>query len=84
MNILNLNAVGNNANLFQQIRNTFEKIGTYYSNIVEQNSKNIVIFTGSMLKLLSMNKVNKNLNGGFTYLKPFPGSKTNQMDIIPY
>ena len=48
------NAVGNNENLFQQTRNTFEKIETSYSNIVKQNPKNVVIFTDSMLKSLRM------------------------------
>ena len=45
----NSNGVGNNENLFQETRDTFEKIGTTYSNIVKQNPKN-VIFTDSMLK----------------------------------
>ena len=74
------NAVGNNENLFQQTRNTFEKIETSYSNIVKQNPKNVVIFTDSMLKSLRMKEFNKNLNGGIAHLKPFPGSKAKQMD----
>ena len=74
------NAVGNNENLFQQTRNTFEKIETPYSNIVKQNPKNVVIFTDSMLKSLRMKEFNKNLNGGIAHLKPFPGSKAKQMD----
>ena len=74
------NAVGNNENLFQQTRNTFEKIETSYSNIVKQNPKNVVIFTDSMLKSLRMKEFNKNLNGGIAHLKPFPGSKAMQMD----
>ena len=74
------NAVDNNENLFQQTRNTFEKIETFYSNIVKQNPKNVVIFTDSMLKSLRMKEFNKNLNGGIAHLKPFPGSKAKQMD----
>ena len=35
----NSNAIGNNENLFQQTSNTFEKIGTSYSNIVKQKPK---------------------------------------------
>ena len=72
------NAVGNNENLFQQTRNTFEKIETSYSNIVKQNPKNVVIFTDSMLKSLRMKEFDKNLNGGIA--NPFPGSKAKQMD----
>ena len=53
----------NNENLFQQTRNTLEKIGASYSNIVKQKPKNVVIFTDSMLKLLHMKEFNKNLNG---------------------
>ena len=66
--------------MFQQTRNTFEKIGTSYSNIVKQKPKNVVIFTDSMLKSLRMKEFNKNLNGGIAHLKPFPGSKAMQMD----
>ena len=72
--------VGNNENLFQQTRNTFEKIETTYSNIFKQNPKNVVIFIDSMLKSLRMEEFNKNLNGDIAHLKPFPGSKTKQMD----
>ena len=80
----NSNAIGNNENLFQQTRNTFEKIGTSYSNMVKQKPKNVVIFTDSMLKSLRKKEFNKYLNGGID-LKPFPGSKAKQMDhrIIP-
>ena len=45
------NAVGNNENLLQQTRNTFEKIETSYSNIVKQNPKNVVAFTDSIFFL---------------------------------
>ena len=76
----NSNAICNNENLFQQTRNTFEKIGTSYSNMVKQKPKNVVIFTDSMLKSLRMKEFNKNLNGGIAHLKPFPGSKAKQMD----
>ena len=81
----NCNAIGNKENLFQQTRNTFEKIGTSYSNIVKQKPKNVVIFTGSMLKSLRMKKFNKYLNGGIAHLKPFSGSKAKQIDhhVIP-
>ena len=81
----NSNAICNNENLFQQTRNTFEKIGTSYSNMVKQKPKNVVIFTDSMLKSLRMKEFNKNLNGGIAHLKPFPGSKAKQMDhhVIP-
>ena len=46
---------------------------------------NVVIFTDSMLKSLRMREFNKNLNGGITHLKLFPGSKAKQMDhhVIP-
>ena len=33
----NSNAIGNKENLFQQTRNTFEKMGTSYNNIVKEN-----------------------------------------------
>ena len=36
----NSNALGKNENMFQQTRNTFEKIGASYSNIVKQKPKN--------------------------------------------
>ena len=80
----NSNAIGNNENLFQQTRNTFEKIGTSFSNIVKQKPKNVFIFK-IMLKSLRMKKVSKYLNGGTAHLKSFPGSKTKQMDhhVIP-
>ena len=39
---LNSNAIGNNDNLFQPTRNTVEKIGASYSNIVRQKPKNVV------------------------------------------
>ena len=48
------NAIGSNENLFQQTRNTFEKIGGSYSNIVQQKPTNVVAFTESMLKSLPM------------------------------
>ena len=35
----NSTAIDNNQNLFQQTRNTFEKIGTSYSNIIKQKNK---------------------------------------------
>ena len=76
----NSNAIDNNENLFQQTRNTFEKMETSYSNIVKQKPKTVVIFTDSMLKSLRMKEFNKNLNGGIAHLKPFPGSKAMQMD----
>ena len=81
----NSNAIGNNENLFQQTRNTFEKTGTSYSNIVKQKPKNVVIFTDSNLKSLRMKEFNKYLNGGIAHLKSFPGSKAKQMDhdVIP-
>ena len=81
----NSNAIGNKENLFQQTRNTFEKMETSYSNIVKQKPKNVVIFTDSMLKSLRMNEFNKYLNGGIAHLKSFPGSKAKQMDhhVIP-
>ena len=66
--------------LFQQTRNTFQKMRTSYSNIVKQKPKNVVIFTDSMLKSLRMNEFNKYLNGGIAHLKSFPGSKAKQMD----
>ena len=55
----NSNAIGNKEKLFQQTINTFEKIGTSYSNIVKQKLKNVVIFTDSMLKSLCMKKFSK-------------------------
>ena len=76
----NSNAIDNNENLFQQTRNTFEKMETSYSNIVKQKPKTVVICTDSMLKSLRMKEFNKNLNGGIAHLKPFPGSKAMQMD----
>ena len=81
----NSNAICNNENLFQQTRNTFEKIGTSYSNMVKQKPKNVVIFTDSMLKSLRMKKFNKYLNGGIAHLQPFSGSKAKQIDhhVIP-
>ena len=33
----NSNVIGNKENLFQQTRNTFEKMGTSYNNIVKEN-----------------------------------------------
>ena len=76
----NSNAIVNNENLFQQKRNTFEKIGAPDSNNVKQKTKNVVILTDSMLKLLRMKEFNKNLNGGIAHLKPFSGSRAKQMD----
>ena len=76
----NSNAIGKNETLFQQTRNTFEKIGASYSNIVKQKPKNIARFTDSMLKSLRMKEFNKNLNGGIAHFKPFPGSKVRQMN----
>ena len=80
----NSNAIGNKENLFQQTRNTFEKMRTSYSNIVKEKPKN-VIFTDSMLKTLRMKEFNIYLNGGIAHLKPFPGSKAEKMDhhVIP-
>ena len=46
---------------------------------IRQKPRN-VLFTGSMFKSLRMNKFSKNLNGGIVHLKPFPESKTGQMD----
>ena len=71
--------------MFQQTRNTFEKIGTSYSSIVKQKPKNVVIFTDGMLKSLRMKEFNKYLNGSIAHLKPFPGLKAKQMDhhVIP-
>ena len=81
----NSNAIGNKENLFQQTRNTFEKMETSYSNIVKQKPKNVVIFTDSMLKSLRMKEFNKYLNGGIAHLNPFPRTKAKQMDhhVIP-
>ena len=81
----NSNAIGNNENLFQQTRNTFEKTGTSYSNIVKQKPKNGAIFTDSMLKSLGMKEFNKYLSGDIAHLKPSPESKAKQMDhhVIP-
>ena len=52
----NSNAIGNNENLTQQTRNIFKKIA-YFSSIVKQKPKNVVIFT----------------DWSIAYLKPFPG-----------
>ena len=81
----NCNAISNKENLFQQTRNTFEKIGTSHNNIVKQKPKKVVIFTDSMLKSLRMKKFNKYLNGGIAHLKPFSGSRAKQIDhhVIP-
>ena len=76
----NSNAIGNNQNLFQHTRNTFEKIGASYNNTVKQKQKNFVLFTDSVLKLLCMKEFNKNINGGIAHFKPFPGLKVKQMD----
>ena len=71
--------------MFHQTRNIFEKIGTFYSNILNQKPKNVVIFTDSMLKSLRMKEFNKYLNGGTAHPKLFPGSKAKQIDhyVIP-
>ena len=66
----NSNVISNSKNLFQQTRNTFEKIGAFYSNIVNQKPKKVVIFTDSMLKPLHMKEFDKNLNGSIAHLKP--------------
>ena len=48
--------------MFQQIRNTFGKIGASYDNIVKQKPKNVVILTDNMLKPPRIKKCNENLN----------------------
>ena len=51
-----------------------------YSNVVRNKKKNIVLFTGSILKTLRMGELNRHINGGKVHLKSFPGSKANQLN----
>ena len=61
-NYPNSNSIDHNENLFQQIRNTFGKIGASYDNIVKQKPKNVVILTDNMLKSPRIKKCNENLS----------------------
>ena len=57
------------------------RITSTYSNVVRNKKKNVVLFTDSILKTLSMGELNRHINGGKVHLKSFSGSKAKQLNL---
>ena len=53
----NSNAIGNNEDLFQQTRNTVEKIGASYSNIVKRKTKKCFSFYRYRVRIATRERI---------------------------
>ena len=56
------------------------RLPSTFSNAISRKKKKVVLFTDSILKTLSMGKLNSCINGANVQLKSFPGCKAMQLD----
>ena len=56
------------------------RITSTYCNVARNKKKNIMLFTDSILKALSIGELNCLINSGKVHFKSFPGSKANQLN----
>ena len=62
-----------------------KKVTNSYADIVSPKMKNVVIFSDSMVKGLTMKQINSHIHGGKAFLKGFSGKKADQLnhDVKP-